>query len=63
MGGTTQEQRMREIENRLQRIYNLFKGGPDTVCRTTWRHGESLDGTATECVEVPMEDLRDALDG
>lgn len=61
--------RITELENRLQRIYNLFASGPDTICRTTWRRTEYppvplvLDRGAVECVEVPMEDLRDALDG
>lgn len=43
---------------RLARIEALFSGGPDTVCRTTWR--ESF-AEHVECVEVPMADLRDAL--
>jgi len=38
----------------------LFAGGPDTPCRTTW-HTTELG--ATECVEVPIEDLRWAMSG
>lgn len=44
----------------------LFAGGPDTVCRTAWRPALPGPGMhrppSTECVEVPMEDLRDAFD-
>lgn len=46
--------------DRLQRIHSLFSGGPDTPCRTTWRPS-SIEGYAIECVEVPINDLRDAL--
>jgi hypothetical protein len=49
-----------EYRERLYKINDLFSGGPDTVCRTTWRHGDS-SGAAIECVEVPLEDLREAL--
>lgn len=45
----------------------LFAGGPDTPCRTTWRRppGHSLPGNiglTTECVEVPVDELRAAFD-
>jgi hypothetical protein len=45
----------------------LFACDPDTSCRTTWRRepGWSLPGSTaalTECVEVPMDDLRVAFD-
>lgn len=44
----------------------LFNGGPDTSCRTTWRRALPGPGIhrppSTECVEVPMDDLRDAFD-
>lgn len=38
----------------VQPFEDLFSGGPDTACRTTW-HGH------LDCVEVPMADLRDAF--
>jgi len=37
----------------------LFSGGPDTVCRTTWR---ASFAEHVECVEVPMADLREAFE-
>lgn len=41
----------------------LFAGGPDTVCRTTWRDEDVWNGEArTECVEVPMDELRAAFE-
>ena len=42
------------------RLHALFEGGPDTVCRTTWRDEPGLFGAtiSVECVEVPMADLR-----
>jgi hypothetical protein len=56
--------RIQELENRLRKIHRLFAGGPDTPCRTTWRPEDTLTETIrVECVEVPMEDLREALDG
>lgn len=48
--------RAEKAERALERVQELFAGGPDTPCRTTWPDG-------IECVEVPMADLRDALDG
>jgi hypothetical protein len=67
-----------EVEARVQAAANqraaealrpfeeLF-ANPDTSCRTTWRRepGWSLPGATeplTECVEVPMDDLRNAFD-
>ena len=47
--------------DRLQRIEQLFAGGPDTPCRTTWRKEIHPDIPAVECVEVPLDDLREAL--
>lgn len=46
----------RNVENaaKVRAVEALFAGGPDTPCRTTW-HG------TTECVEVPLDDLRAAL--
>lgn len=38
----------------------LFGGGPDTPCRTTW-HPTPWAGVNVECVEVPMDDLRAAF--
>lgn len=51
-------------EARLAKINQLFNGGPDTVCRTRWRSGPGSDSweNETECVEVPMDDLREALE-
>jgi hypothetical protein len=49
-------------EAKVARVEALFAGGPDTPCRTTWREDWPLAGP-TECVEVPMDDLRAALDG
>jgi hypothetical protein len=37
------------------RIRALFDNGPETPCRTVWRDG-------VEYVEVPMADLRNAMD-
>lgn len=56
-----------EARAQVQRVRELFDGGPDTSCRTTWRReaGWSLPGSTaplTECVEVPLDGLRDALD-
>jgi len=42
----------------------LFGSDPDTPCRTTYREVPLLRGMAperVECVEVPIEDLRDAF--
>lgn len=61
----------REDDGAVQRVLEpfeeLFSGDPDTTCRTTWRKepGWSLPGASAaliECVEVPMDDLRDAFD-
>ena len=53
-------------EAALAPVLALFAGDPDTPCRTTWRHqaGHSLPGAPAdriECVEVPLDELRDAL--
>lgn len=41
----------------------LFADGPDTSCRTTWRDEDVWTATArTQCVEVSMDDLRDAFE-
>jgi hypothetical protein len=45
-----------EALDTIDRVNALFAGGPDTSCRTVW------DGEI-ECVSVPIEDLRQALDG
>lgn len=51
----------------LEPFEALFAGDPDTPCRTTWRRepGHSLAGSAVplvECVEVPIDELREAFD-
>ena len=51
-------------EAKLAAVESLFAGGPDTVCRTTWReHGlpDRYGIPRQECVEVPMEALRAAF--
>lgn len=49
----------------LEPFRQLFNGGPDTACRTTWRD-EGLPARygvpRTECVEVPLDELRAAFD-
>lgn len=43
---------------------DLFSGGPDTTCRTRYRDEASLLDPfpdLTECVEVPLDDLRAAF--
>jgi hypothetical protein len=55
-------QRLQRV--RLQAVEELFAGGPDTPCRTTWREHRLMlpgDSWREECVEVPMADLRTAL--
>lgn len=59
----------RHVEGReaaLRPFEELYSTGPDTVGRTTWRPEDGLRGTAlphtVECVEVPVDDLRDAFD-
>jgi hypothetical protein len=42
----------------------LFAGGPDTPCRTTWREDPArpdCSAASIECVEVPVDALRDAF--
>ena len=56
------------LRDQIAAVRVLFSGGPDTVCRTTWREGgwiriPDMKLPSIECVEVPMDDLRDALDG
>ncbi len=48
--------RAKKAEATVARVDTLFSGGPDTPCGTVYRRG-------IECVVVPMEDLREALDG
>lgn len=56
-GRLTDVKRERDkAEAKLAAVEALFSGGPDTACRTTWPHG-------VECVEVPMADLRAAING
>jgi hypothetical protein len=54
---------VRRLKNWQLGIRQLFAGGPDTPCATSWRLGDGAFGeiTRTECVEIPMEDLRQAL--
>ena len=42
---------------------DLFAGGPDTPCRTTYRDEPVGEGAyvATECVEVPLDEVRAAF--
>lgn len=53
-----------ELRAKVARVEELFAGGPDTPCRTAWRESPGLFGAAVrvECVEVPIDDLRAALD-
>lgn len=54
------------LQAERERIEQLFAGGPDTPCRTTWRPEPSTpdcSAASIECVEVPMSDLRAVLDG
>lgn len=50
----------------VERIEALFAPTPDSPCRTTWRDEPSVIGLPPDkvaCVEVPMSELRSALDG
>lgn len=53
-------------EAALRPFEELFSGGPDTACRTTYRDDSGaapeLEVPPTECVEVPLDDLRAAFD-
>lgn len=50
---------LRDERAELQRWRELFAGGPDTPCRTTWREDTSYpDMPKIECCEVPMSELR-----
>jgi hypothetical protein len=43
---------------------DLFAGGPDTSCRTVYREHDSIASIEvgpTECVEVPLDDVRAAF--
>lgn len=53
--GELQDVRER-LTGQLERVRALFALSPDTGCRTTWTDG-------VECIEVPLSDLRAALDG
>jgi hypothetical protein len=53
----------------LRPFEELFAGGPDTACATTWRReagtlalSEVSEVPLTECVEVPLDELRAAFD-
>jgi hypothetical protein len=49
-------------EQALRPFRDLFAGGPDTPCRTTYRDEDVWNGTArTECVEVPLDEVRAAF--
>lgn len=62
------EQGYRAGKKAVLRIFHqIFSGGPDTGCRTTWREGDwiripDMKTPSVECVEVPMEELRAAFD-
>jgi hypothetical protein len=45
---------------KLKTVEELFAGGPDTSCRTTW---PDVGGGPVECVEVPLAELQRVLDG
>jgi len=52
-------------ERGVRPFRDLFSGGPDTSCRTAWRREGGYGGrdtVTTECVEVPLDDLRAAFD-
>ena len=57
------------LRRELDAVRELFAGGPDTSCRTTWRRTYQGGGTfkvsspPVECVEVPLDDLRAVLGG
>jgi len=56
------QDRAEQAEAALARVRALFAGGPDTVCRTTWRDEPPYAcGSEVACVEVPLADLRAAL--
>ncbi len=57
------ESELKAANERLARVDELFNGGPDTPCRTTYRDNgyEGVFAAVVDCVEVPMEDLRAAL--
>jgi len=44
----------------VQPFRDLFAGGPDTACRTRHRP-DGPYGSTVECVEVPLDDLRQAF--
>lgn len=51
-------------ERGVRPFRNLFSGGPDTVCRTVWDDSEAVPALGigpTECVSVPLDDLRAAF--
>jgi hypothetical protein len=52
---------VRRLKNWQLGIRQLFAGGPDTPCRTTHRDPVWGITSGEECVEIPMEDLREAL--
>jgi hypothetical protein len=48
-------------ERGVRPFRDLFAGGPDTSCRTTWRFDDRPYADRVECVEVPLDDLRAAF--
>lgn len=52
-------------ERGVRPFRDLFAGGPDTPCRTVWDESEAVPALGigpTECVSVPIDDLRAAFD-
>jgi hypothetical protein len=52
----------RGAERALAPLNALFAGDPDTPCRTTYRREPGALDVRTECVEVPLDELRAAFD-
>jgi hypothetical protein len=48
-------------ERGVRPFRDLFAGGPDTPCRTTYRRIPGTLDVSMECVEVPLDDLRAAF--
>lgn len=54
------------LRTRIDRVERLFSLDPDTPCTTVWRPEYGIEGEPpeqVECVVVPIEELRRALDG
>jgi len=65
-GWTVEQRIIADLWAEAEAVRALFAGGPDTPCRTTWRPEYSMpdcSAASTECVEVPLDELRAVLDG